>query len=368
MAKKLIFTNNKESLSAEEEVIFKKQCRFVQFHPSYDYTDFVEGLRPTDNADNGSIGFELQDGIFKKFCKDAISYSPSNEQNYLYFDEAWEKLLDELIEKKEVSIPTLTGNTSQKYTLSSRNSLKFNDISAGTLTKENIYNVYIGNKGRKSGSYQNYMESIVKYLKGSHGLMEYNVKPEKEQRKFVFIIDEINRGEISKIFGELFFSIDPNYRGKEGIVQTQYANMISDDDPFKDGFYVPENVYIIGTMNDIDRSVESFDFAMRRRFVWHEITAEKSAEKMNLPGPVAEKMKALNSAISAIPGLNSSYHIGAAYFLSKEDKDEPDYKCLWGLRLKPLLKEYLRGMPDNKKHLGNLHKAFDNSYNGDPEE
>ena len=86
---------------------------------------------------------------------------------------------------------------------------------------------------------------------------------------FVFIIDEINRGEVSKIFGELFYAIDPGYRGKkEKAVQTQYQNLIHDGEAFKDGFYVPENVYIIGTMNDIDRSVESIDFAFRRRFTW----------------------------------------------------------------------------------------------------
>jgi 5-methylcytosine-specific restriction enzyme B len=372
MAVKLIFSkDNEELLSAEEKAAFKKQCCFVQFHPSYDYTDFVEGLRPTNNADSGSIGFELRDGIFKKFCKDAIAYSSSNEQNKTDFDEAWEKLINELIEKKEVSIPNLKGSSSQTYILSSKKSLKFKDISAGTLTKENIFNTYIGNKGRESNAFYNYMESIVKYLKGSHGLKEYSVNPEKEQEKFVFIIDEINRGEISKIFGELFFSIDPDYRGdKECGVQTQYANMLSDDDPFKDGFYVPENVYIIGTMNDIDRSVESFDFAMRRRFVWHEIKAEESAKNMKLPESTVEKMKALNSAISNIPGLHSSHHIGAAYFLNKKDKDaaELNYEDLWKLRLKPLLKEYLRGMPNSKEQLGKLHSAFENSYNGDPEE
>jgi 5-methylcytosine-specific restriction endonuclease McrBC GTP-binding regulatory subunit McrB len=372
MALKLAFgKDNEDLLSEDEKAAFRKQCRFVQFHPSYDYTDFVEGLRPIDNGNNGSIGFELRDGIFKEFCKDAIAYSPSNEQNNTNFDEAWDKLISELFEKKEVSIPTLSKNSSQIYTLSSKNSLKFRDISAGTLTKENIFNVFIGNKGRKSNAYQNYMESIVKYLKANYGLKENSVEPEKERRIFVFIIDEINRGEISKIFGELFYSIDPGYRGEKGKVQTQYANMLPDDDPFKDGFYVPENVYIIGTMNDIDRSVESFDFAMRRRFVWYEITAEKSAEKMNLPQPTKERMKVLNNAISNIPGLNSSYHIGGAYFMEM-DKDknvvEPEYQSLWELRLKPLLKEYLRGMPNNNEYLGNFHKAFDNSYNGGPEE
>ena len=98
-----------------------------------------------------------------------------------------------------------------------------------------------------------------------------------DRKNYVFVIDEINRGEISKIFGELFFSIDPSYRGEEGAVYTQYANMHETDEKF----YVPDNVYIIGTMNAIDRSVESFDFAMRRRFVWLEITAEESAENMS---------------------------------------------------------------------------------------
>lgn len=73
-----------------------------------------------------------------------------------------------------------------------------------------------------------------------------------ERKNYVFIIDEINRGEISKIFGELFFSIDPGYRGVAGTVQTQYQNLIEDGDIYENGFYVPENVYIIGTMNDID--------------------------------------------------------------------------------------------------------------------
>jgi 5-methylcytosine-specific restriction endonuclease McrBC GTP-binding regulatory subunit McrB len=371
MALKLIFGKDDETLlSVEEQAAFKKQYRFVQFHPSYDYTDFVEGLRPTENSENGSIGFKLQDGIFKEFCKDALADSSSNEQNYRNFDEAWDKLIGELIKEKEISIPTLTGNSSQKYALSSKDSLKFLDISAGTLTKKNIYHAFAGNKGRESNAYQNYMKSIVKYLKDKHGLKDYVDRSAKQQRKFVFIIDEINRGEISKIFGELFFSIDPGYRGIKGKVQTQYANMISDDDPFQDGFYVPENVFIIGTMNDIDRSVESFDFAMRRRFVWHEITVEKSAENMKLPQRIVEKMNALNGAISDIPGLNSSYHIGAAYFLETNDKDieEPDYLSLWKLRLEPLLREYLRGIPDAKDHLVKLHMAFNPNYTADPDE
>ena len=172
---------------------------------------------------------------------------------------------------------------------------------------------------------------------------------------FVFVIDEINRGEISKIFGELFFSIDPSYRGKKGAVKTQYSNLHSDD---KEVFYVPDNVYIIGSMNDIDRSVESFDFAMRRRFTWIEISAEQSAENMNLPDETKTKMTKLNEQISLIEGLNPSYHIGAAYFLDSNGNVRQDYDSIWNLRIEPLLKEYLRGMPDSFHKIELLKNAF----------
>ena len=233
------------------------ETKFVQFHPSYDYTDFVEGLRPK-NDDNGNVGFERRDGVFKEFCKEAL------------------------------------------------------------------------------------LES---------------------DKPFVFIIDEINRGEISKIFGELFFSIDPGYRGEKGMVQTQYQNMIKDGDAFKKGFYVPENVYIIGTMNDIDRSVESMDFATRRRFAWKEVTAEESYEamkdKMVYAEEVKTRMTALNDAICDEKlGLNKSYQIGAAYFL-KLDEYDGDFDKLWEFHLRGLLSEYLRGNRDAEKQLEQLKKAYD---------
>ncbi len=257
IAQKMIFGEVKDQLTEEEQTQFNEQCGFVQFHPSYDYTDFVEGLRPR-NDDNGNVGFERKDGVFKEFCKAAL------------------------------------------------------------------------------------LES---------------------DKPFVFIIDEINRGEISKIFGELFFSIDPGYRGEKGMVQTQYQNMIKDGDAFKKGFYVPENVYIIGTMNDIDRSVESMDFAMRRRFAWKEVTAEESYEamkdKMVHAEEVKTRMTALNNAICDEKlGLNKSYQIGAAYFL-KLDEYDGDFDKLWEYHLRGLLSEYLRGNRDAEKQLEQLKKAYD---------
>ena len=237
------------------------QIGFVQFHPSYDYTDFVEGLRPVSNGD-GTIEFKLVDGIFKKFCQKARD-------------------------------------------------------------------------AKKTGGQDN----------------------------FVFIIDEINRGEISKIFGELFFSIDPSYRGEKGSVSTQYANLHETDEKF----YIPENVYIICTMNDIDRSVDTFDFAMRRRFRFVEVTAESQLGMLDTAlGDKAEEAKKrlrnLNVAIENVQELNSHYHIGPSYFLNLKDVDF-DYELLWSDYLKPLLEDYLRGSYEEDETLETLKNAFDLTKN-----
>ena len=234
----------------------EEQIGFVQFHPSYDYTDFVEGLRPVKD-DSGEIRFDIRPGIFKMFCKKA---------------------------------------------------------------------------------------------------------QENTDKKFVFIIDEINRGEISKIFGELFYSIDPGYRGEDGAVSTQYANMHQEEEKF----YIPENVYIIGTMNDIDRSVDSFDFAMRRRFRFVEIKAadsmvmwEKDENFDNDQIPEARtRLTNLNQAIENTPELNSNYHIGPSYFLKLPELDY-DYEILWQDYLQPLLEEYLRGTFEEAERLSELKAAYD---------
>ena len=266
-----------------------EQFGFVQFHPSFDYTDFVEGLRPVQD-DKGNVGFKREDGIFMAFCRKALK--------------------------------------------------------------------------------------------------AYNAAEKKDDApKYIFVIDEINRGEISKIFGELFFCIDPGYRGSKGEVTTQYANLWTDMFDRSRRFYIPENVYIIGTMNDIDRSVESMDFAMRRRFSFKEITAEDSMQmldddkawKGNKPTPdtlrqLKDRMKRLNNKIwhkpeqeetekqKSINGLSSAYHIGAAYFLKLSNyAGDPDkgFESLWNNHLEGLLREYLRGMPNADELLKDLKNAYD---------
>ena len=145
------------------------------------------------------------------------------------------------------------------------------------------------------------------------------------------------------------------------MVKTQYQNMIEEGDAFEEGFYVPENVYIIGTMNDIDRSVESMDFAMRRRFAWKEVSAEESLRILTgLPYEAEAKarMNRLNEAILKIRGLGKAYQIGAAYFMKIQDY-QGDFGKLWEYHLVGLLYEYLRGNNDASMQLEQLKNAYD---------
>ena len=336
-------------VKTDEDLSKSSQFGFVQFHPSYDYTDFVEGLRPT-NDDNGNVGFELKDGIFKKFCNNAV-YGKT-------FEELYSKFMEDLLTPIQCST-----KQDKPFTLKSngKNScIAIPETGANTtiyITKEMIKEFLYDQTERR---YPSYLVPIAKYFQ-----QEYKFTPEKTEnnKNYVFVIDEINRGEISKIFGELFFSIDPTYRGVKGAVKTQYANM-QGDDVF---FYVPENVYIIGCMNDIDRSVESFDFAMRRRFTWIEVTAKESAKNMGLTEPITKALERLNEAIDNIVGFSSAYHIGGAYFLNTDGNciQEAELKNVWKNRIEPLLKEYLRGIPNGKDELEKLKNAFfDNEDNG----
>ena len=408
IAQQIIFGEIKEKMSDEELKQFNEQCGFVQFHPSYDYTDFVEGLRPVQD-EAGNVGFERKDGVFKAFCKKAVSL-PKND-TIDNFNETWDKLVATLNENNYIDVPFLsnksksfrvelneygTGLANRTYPNNTYEQGGWISGQSKFFSKDQLYNIYRGLSGVPSGGHDNYRRAIVEEMKKSLGLKPYKEgnSVEKSDKNFVFIIDEINRGEISKIFGELFFSIDPGYRGKEkGKIKTQYQNLIEQGDVFYDGFYVPENVYIIGTMNDIDRSVESMDFAFRRRFAFKEITAEESKQMLDSENAwgkdengnsrkpdqvdidtIKSKMDAINNVIwhkvkedvkdedKSIEGLSSAYHIGASYFLKlvnyKNADGSYDYDQLWENHLEGLLLEYMRGMADVQKKIKKLANAY----------
>ena len=336
------------------------QIGFVQFHPSYDYTDFVEGLRPVSNGD-GAIEFKLEDGIFKKFCQNAKEAQKTGGQDN--FEEAWDLYLEYVNSRDEKEYLT----EFSYLTVNSRNNFNINyeTKAQGTcLTKSYVYELYKDEKYLKQPYYRNQGKKVLETLKKRFGLKDYISPTEIDtDKKFVFIIDEINRGEISKIFGELFFSIDPGYRGEKGSVSTQYANLHETDEKF----YIPENVYIIGTMNDIDRSVDTFDFAMRRRFRFVEVTAESQLYILDkkLDGHEEEakkRLRNLNAAIENVQELNSHYHIGPSYFHNLKELDY-DFELLWSDYLKPLLEDYLRGSYEEAETLDTLKKAFDLTNN-----
>ncbi|MCY7142423.1 AAA family ATPase [Streptococcus gordonii] len=336
------------------------QIGFVQFHPSYDYTDFVEGLRPVSN-DNSQISFELQDGIFKKFCHKANEAQKTGGQDN--FDEAWNDYLEYVNNRDEKERLT----DFSYLTVNSRNNFNVNyeSKSQGTvLTKSYVYELYKDENYLKQTYYRSQGKKVLETLRKKFGLKDYISPTEIDtDKKFVFIIDEINRGEISKIFGELFFSIDPGYRGEMGSISTQYSNLHETNEKF----YIPENVYIIGTMNDIDRSVDTFDFAMRRRFRFVEITAESQLGMLDEAlGDGAEEAKIrlrnLNASIEKVEELSSHYHVGPSYFLKLQEVDF-DYELLWSDYIKPLLEDYLRGSYEEVETLETLKKAFDKTSN-----
>lgn len=371
-----------ESLNDEQ----KKQVEFVQFHPSYDYSDFVEGLRPKIN-DDGSMGFELKDGIFKSFVSRARrNYENSQKSKEIVEKEtSVQESMKNFFDNIELGVDefkTLTGNS---FYISS---IDDNFIHI-TIPGNNVVNKLVLSVGEikqmlESGLIFNRVKDITNYFNKQFASQAYSyefvilkaiqsnkIRTRKSSveteplKKYIFIIDEINRGEISKIFGELFYSIDPGYRGKSGEIATQYSNLQLGNEKF----YIPENLYIIGTMNDIDRSVDSFDFAMRRRFRFIEIKADATSGMLDglksnrlddtanelLPEEAINRMTALNEAILEVEDLNENYQIGASYFLKLKNLT---FDELWTDCLRPLLQEYVQGLYDEEGKMKKFATAY----------
>lgn len=357
----------------------KKQVEFVQFHPSYDYSDFVEGLRPKVN-DDGTMGFELQDGIFKKFVARARkNYEDSQKTKETVEKElSVQEAMTEFFASVKLGVDTFKTINGNEFTITSVDDRHINLSIPGNASVNKLsLNLDEVRKMLESGERFDKIKDITTFFGKLYATQAYSydfaiykaIKAKKstaskvkakqaELKKYIFIIDEINRGEISKIFGELFFAIDPGYRGRAGEISTQYSNLHSDPD---EKFYIPENVYIIGTMNDIDRSVDSFDFAMRRRFRFVELRADERLEMLalleneELEAEAIRRMTALNKEIAAVEDLNENYQIGASYFLKLKTLD---FNQLWTDYLQPLLQEYIHGMYDEEGIMNRFAKAY----------
>lgn len=272
-----IYENNLEKAEGKQSAYLTVDyfIKTVQFHPGYDYSDFIEGLRPKKVDSN--IIYDRKDGIFKDFCRQVVEFN-------------------------------------------------------------------------KNHKYANLAESA----------------------KFFFIIDEINRGEVSKIFGEAFSMIETDKRApvdskSEDVsnkVDTQYSSLIEDkdNDPFQHGFYIPENVYILATMNEIDRSLEAMDFAFRRRFSWLTVNVQDTLNEIivnsvldDCTNSVSKHMSEIEKSFNELnklikKNLGPDYMLGGSYLTSLKNSSKTSVKTLkeelWNNHLEPIIKDYIRGSED----------------------
>ena len=309
----LLFDIWKEEFAPDTDFTHQGQIELVQFHPSFSYEDFIEGLRPILD-ENGQAQLTLQNGIFKEFCLKAGKWEI--DVFNLHLDKEWD----------EIKILDL-----HPY------------------------------KDQLSNSYWDYIFRVEDQTK----LVSNAIPP------FFFIIDEINRAELSRVFGELMYCLE--YRGVKGSVKTQYANLNTKKTGILElgqtyQFFIPTNIYLIGTMNTIDRSVESFDFALRRRFSWQEVKPDTRLLKFYLSEhcakwiELASSLEELNENIKAQALLGNDYQIGHAYLMNlkyPKSLSLTEVKALiWEDSIRPLLQEYLRGTGEEAELIRSFSKSF----------
>lgn len=304
---------------------------FVTFHQTMDYEDFIEGLKP--QLTQGQVTYEVEDGIFKEICINA-SEGDTND-----FDICYQKFIEDIQEESFFELKTNKG-TSFNVSVNRQESLTLYTSKEknqnGVLTKKNIKQYYID--PQSINYWQPYFKSVVTYLKEKYGMKE---KPTGTggNNNFVLIIDEINRGNISKIFGELITLLEKDKRKGQ-------PNCIPVKLPYsKSLFTVPDNLFIIGTMNTTDRSVGAVDYAIRRRFSF--VTLKSDIDVLDIIEDDKTKEKAKEYFKSVEEYLNETktemdmedLMVGHSYFLASS-VEELNRK--WEYEIKALLQEYYK--------------------------
>jgi len=308
------------------------RVEFVAFHQSYSYEDFIEGFRPSDNRN-----IELEDGIFKNLCSKALSNSNRSVANEkLVFGDALTILLKDKIENEAIVRIDLKRDNSffdiydyDKRTIYYTRQGRERDEKYHTLSIKTLQQMYDNEENNIiSGGLKTYYEPLLYELLK----IGKEKKIEKvEKQNFYIVIDEINRGNISKIFGELITLIEEDKRDLYEVT-LPYS---------KEKFKVPSNLYIIATMNSTDKSIATIDIALRRRFTF--LKMKPNVELVHVKAK--ELFNDLNKFIKE--NLNEDYMLGHSYFM-KIQNDE-DLEFVKEYKIKPLLEEYFYADEENYK-------------------
>ena len=328
---------------------------FCTFHQSMDYEDFVEGIKPV-KPDEGELFYKVENGIFKNLCK--IATNPKQVKQTKSLEAAFDDLVQDIIDEKIKTIELKNGNKSKELSVSSQMTIKWKtnegNITANCVSKDRLLKlceVYNTKKAIESmsninesirnvigGCNTSYYWAVANYLLDKIGNEQKDIEPDKN---YVLIIDEINRGNVSKIFGELITLLESDKRigGDHPIkVTLPYS---------KESFGVPSNLYIIGTMNTTDRSVGTIDYAVRRRFAFVTLESKEEVVEEHYKHDESLQKKAL-VLFRAIKSYLQRHKfemdiedlmIGHSYFMAK-DEEELDLK--WKFEIVPLLREYYK--------------------------
>lgn len=348
-----------------DTLIDEKRIRFITFHQSFGYEEFIEGLR-AETSDDGNVRYDIKPGVFKQICEDA---SFGNAGAQLALDDALEKFKAQCAEKDTIVLKTTNGSI---FRVSYANNSTFRVFPSQSkndqLDKgypasiENIRRLY---QGEKENIYNiSYVRGILQYLIKEWHLPATPEAPQtKKKQNYVLIIDEINRGNISRIFGELITLIETSKRAGES--EALSVSLPYSSQPFS----VPNNLYIIGTMNTADRSLTALDTALRRRFEFQPLMPDVSVlndtviQGINL----TELLTTLNARIQAL--YDSEHTLGHAFFMPVvQEKDNPveafkKLKRVMKNKILPLLEEYFYNdwqkirlvLGDNQKAEKSLH-------------
>lgn len=327
-----VWSNRKELKVRYDELVTEGRIRFVTFHQSYSYEDFVEGL--SASSTDGKISYEKKLGVFRKLVNTAREYRTTEVRKASEsFTDCWQAFIKKLDESPS-GVPIKTKRSQFVITEVEDNTIRFDKNqgnSVHTLALSTLQAVFDGQR-EVHGGLQPYYDALIAHIRD---LGQQLSATEVVRQNYVLIIDEINRGNISRIFGELITLIEPSKRigAPEALEVTLPLT--------GDKFGVPDNIYIIGTMNTADRSLAGLDLALRRRFTFVEMPPKPELlDGLMVEGTdIGKMLRVMNQRITA--QLDRDHCIGHAYFMPL--LDNPSLSVLadiFSQNILPLLQEY----------------------------